>query len=267
MGAAAKQNQQLHTDALWFVARGATLMGPFSTEQLEGRVKSRELSFLDYCWRQGFREWRPIGSIDDFDRRGRLRSLPDYPNVEVPAGPTPLKLQLVDSKQNATPNRKSFEITLARGRRHSITIYEWGAAAIFSIVLAYFAAVFSVQNFASEVDQKILLSFEAGAFEAVGQTNADAVSTDFVGPLLSAPGLLGGPAIAARGPLNRGPASFVSASVEVSGLTRGREWHLAHPEFDPVYRRNLQVNGELKVTPAGGASFVVHELGEPYLNK
>jgi hypothetical protein len=150
-------------ETLWFIARGDTMRGPFTVNQIADKVASRELSALDYCWRQGFSEWRPINSVEEFDRRGKIKTLSPYPSVEIPgtsrlrgkpAEATEAPSQLREGPRvvrNVYPNKKDkIEVTFARVRRGPLSIYEWAGALVFTLVFTFLAVDFAL----SEVEKK-----------------------------------------------------------------------------------------------------------------
>ena len=180
-------------EILWFVARGTVLKGPFTTAQLQEKMKKREISFLDFCWRQGFREWRPIGSLEDFDRRHRLKSLPHYPSLEIPGGhdveSTPSNanhpLKQAVAGLSAAVSTKRFEVSFSKAKRYSISIYEWGFAAIFSVVLAYVSTDFALTEVQHNVEQHLAM-MSLGKPQFIGE-KPETVNPEFWQPMLSAP--------------------------------------------------------------------------------
>lgn len=66
--------------------------GPFSTEDIRLNLQEGLISYSDFVWRDGFSEWRRIGSLEDFnrrlaeqrerkDRRGQAGAAPPLPEV------------------------------------------------------------------------------------------------------------------------------------------------------------------------------------------
>jgi hypothetical protein len=295
-------------DRLWFVARGSVLKGPYSTDQLREKVTKKEISFMDFCWRQGFNEWRPIGSLDDFDRRHRLKSLPRYPNVEVPASMTggiylqdtspPEEEKPVDHRGNPKKSilksnyvpalnsipgpRARFEVSFAKQRRHSISIYEWGLAAILGVLMAYFSAQFAMNEVSRSVSQHLSL-LVAGVNQRVGERskneNSKPVHPEMWMPLYSAPSFM--ETLPFPHEERLALASPVSMDVELLGHVKSQKngWLLkgyavemnGDPDFwsaqdsglDPVYLRPVQVFG--KLSPQDGMKLQVHLKGEPIL--
>jgi hypothetical protein len=65
--------------------------GPFTTEEVRKSIQSGAISYGDYVWKEGFREWKRIGTVEEFNRRLQARAeeikkteaLPPLP--EIPA--------------------------------------------------------------------------------------------------------------------------------------------------------------------------------------
>lgn len=75
--------QRKHEASFEFVTQG-----PFSEEELKRAILAGKLSYSDYVWRDGFKEWRRIGSLPEFNRRvtqppPKIPPLPDLPGEEV----------------------------------------------------------------------------------------------------------------------------------------------------------------------------------------
>jgi hypothetical protein len=85
--------------------------GPFSTDDIRLMIQEGLISYSDYVWRDGFSEWRRIGSLEDFNRRlsearerkdrrgtsGSQSPLPDVPAQE-------LIKNVVEMKRGAPPS-------------------------------------------------------------------------------------------------------------------------------------------------------------------
>jgi hypothetical protein len=86
--------------------------GPFSTQDVNLMIQEGLISYSDYVWRDGFGEWRRIGSLEDFNRRlsearerkdRRGATGPDAmpPLPEIPA--QELIKNVVEMKRGETP--------------------------------------------------------------------------------------------------------------------------------------------------------------------
>jgi hypothetical protein len=276
-------------ETLWFIARGETLMGPFTANQIADKVSSREFSALDYCWRQGFSEWRPVNSVEEFDRRGKIKTLSPYPTVEIPGALNP--------KQFGTPNSANFnsakttltkkvshqkkdkiEITFAKVRRGPLSIYEWAGALVFCLLFSYLSVDFAL----NEVEKNLMSRFQfirMGAMKSDGFIPNEGSPSGKVtplwmwDPLLSAPGIKevnqlenlrskdpGIPVLPQNfaGFYNQTESSdWLSSAQNRAPATEPQKKNQL--EFDPMisgftwYRGVFQVQdkAKLKVTPAG----------------
>lgn len=66
--------------------------GPFNIEEIRLAIQEGRVAYTDYVWRDGFKEWKRIGTVDEFNRRKverkepekpALPPLPDIPNHEL----------------------------------------------------------------------------------------------------------------------------------------------------------------------------------------
>ena len=294
--ASAKQLVDSSRDILWFVARGNVLKGPYSTEQLQECIKRKEVSYLDFCWRQGFKEWRPIVAVNALDRRKRMARLPQYPTVEVPGGGTieaPRKAAAstdatadgvgdTDNKQKenrllstlsetlpADRRRKPVEVTFARHKRHNMSIYEWAFAAIFAVGFAYFVSMFALQEVSENFLRRMFfLSF--GNVRVVGEAT-EAVVPEAWDPLYSAPGFVEAahdgrvemPVRIVGAPIESGDRTSING-FEVTGHYPREVWRLEDKGIDPVYTQGFEARGYR--SPANGNKIVLRAAGEPWLN-
>jgi hypothetical protein len=254
-------------EIIWFVARGAVLKGPYTSGQIDQLLESKEILHNDFCWRQGFREWRPISSVEDFDRRANLTLLPAYPSVEVPSGPgvsaSPSTAWSGRVERSST-QPKRVEVQFAKSKRFSISIYEYGAAAILAVIFAYFSSQFAMKEVAKQITLKIEL-MTLGAPTTWGQVD-DGLSYALAEPLFSAPSLetqakLGSVAFWAWQDLGR-PVELrgqwpVQSSYKPVGFSESLE------TVDPVYRRPVLIKGDLALGPQGGLQ--PRLPGDPFL--
>lgn len=260
------------TEVIWFVARGAVLKGPYTTDQLQDHIKRKDVSHLDFCWRQGFREWRPISSVDEFDRRADIQALPSYPSVEVPsAGTLPNPRE---SSSEASPVAQRVEVRFARSKRASISVYEWAGAVVFGVLFAYVATVFALNEVRRGLREQMAL-VSMGSSVREGEVD-QAVAIDHLSPLFSAPGY-------ASMAANTESRDMILLSTQISGFRNGKDQKLRGPRglniveapagilpmndfddvsVDPVYVRPVRLQGVL--APLKPATFEVRFPGEPY---
>lgn len=289
------------SERLWFVARANVLKGPFSTSQLQEKVQKRELNYLDFCWRQGFNEWRPMGSVEDFDRRTKFRKLPHYPHVEVPSTSTG-GIYLVDTSPpeeegparktfvRGLPHRKkvashseksgealssepkamaNFEVSFARHKRHSISIYEWGLAAIFAVTLAYFSAEHAMREVSKTVISQLAMT-TAGTIQIRGETEKGAPQPFAWDPVYSA--LSFDQMLPLESSVNSGLEDPLRLPVNFEGSPSGYNVKMNIPDplwdgtqhgLDPIYIRPLRIKGYLNLRIPN--EVLVPQRGEPFL--
>lgn len=61
--------------------------GPYTTEDIRKSIQSGVLSYSDYAWKEGFGEWKRIGTIEEFNRRLQARA--EEPKVQEALPPLP----------------------------------------------------------------------------------------------------------------------------------------------------------------------------------
>lgn len=288
--------EQLHLpETFWFIAQANTLKGPYTGEQLLTAIGKKEFSFSDFCWRPGFREWRPISSVPEFDRREKVQAVPSYPTVPPPVNETFQRdFAAATPTANRSPVPKTIRVSFARSPRQAISIYEWGAAIVFAVIFAYLCSSFAM----NEVRQHILAHLELkdlGHAQLIG-TPQHHLPPAVWQPLYSAPSLQDVAAAAGErstlfqsnaidftlpitlygqaAPLShpsvsqRSPASTSGGHVSVGGFaiqndSRLHLWSANEFDLDPVYSKPLLVRGYLSVHD--GTTLQINEPGEPFL--
>ena len=55
--------------------------GPYSREEVRDAIQAGSISYSDFAWKDGFGEWKRIGSLEEFNPRVRHASLPPIPKV------------------------------------------------------------------------------------------------------------------------------------------------------------------------------------------
>jgi hypothetical protein len=243
-------------EIIWFVARGAVLKGPYTSSQIDVLLESKEIAHNDFCWRQGFREWRPLSSVEEFDRRANLSLLPAYPSVEVPsasiARSSPPQ-NFVSRAERAGSTTKRIEVQFARSRRFSISIYEYGVAAIVSVLFAYFASQFAIREVARQVSTRLEM-MTLGSFESWGEQD-QGLAFEFWAPVLTAPSMeagfvkLAGVQTAWQ---DLGRQDLLTAAAPIRSAYQPQEFSDSLKSLDPVFRRPVRVQGEWVLGPNGG---------------
>jgi len=271
-------------NSIWFVARGDVMRGPYTTEQVNAGLKTKEIHFTDFCWKQGYKEWRPVWAVTDFERRGQLRRLPVYPSMPIPVPVQDEKstaASAVKAKSAAVRQEKNIKISFAKSPRQAISMYEWALAIILGIGLSYFCTQFAL----NEVQQGVLAKLQVsllGRSQSVGHSK-HAVRPEVWSPLFSAPGFAEMQKEQEFHSANSTAAPIdLKFSVKVSGhptfdanknLSIGGYqiqnsdlvpvWLPSDIGVDPVYSTPITVKGELS---ADHAQIVATPNGEPYLH-
>ncbi len=224
--AQAKNTKEFEVQTYWFVARGDVLMGPFNSTQVADRLKTREFSAFDFCWREGFQEWRPVSSVDEFERRGKMKSLSPYPKIEIPSAPT--RFPSINEISSPTPSpvdqvpenlknsksrfrlvggssgnfvdrekseRRKIEVSFSRVKKSPLSIYEWTLALGLTLGFAFFTSQFALQEVENALNSRLRF-IEAGKPRVLGEfTSPNEMTIPSSGfppmawtPLYSAPG-------------------------------------------------------------------------------
>jgi len=61
----------------YFVIHNDLQEGPLEADQIKSRVAGGDLDWTDLCWREGWRQWRPIGSIAALAPAGAFAPAPE----------------------------------------------------------------------------------------------------------------------------------------------------------------------------------------------
>lgn len=93
--------------AKWFVAKDQSVAGPFSSEQVLKRIIEGKTEVGDYCWKQGFSEWRPLSSVTELHPSGKPCLVKAYPKAPLPTvAPRKLRRKRSVSSYSEATNRK-----------------------------------------------------------------------------------------------------------------------------------------------------------------
>lgn len=262
-------------EIFWFVGRGSVLRGPYTTAQLQERIQKRDVSYFDYAWRSGYTEWRLIGSLEELDRRARLKRVPAYPTVSVPGGgaktPAPVSSSARAPSETKTP--KDVHIHFARARRGSMGFYEWSVAVLASLAIAYGTLNFALDEVSRGFHNRLEL-YDIGHMTSSGEGRSN-LPPQVWNPLYSAPEFK---ETAEATDLWRGHAldlsvRHVSQPVPTQKATwRAGDYTVHAPtdlslrdprtsELDPVYVQSVEFRGRL--SPSNMKVIFVRERGDP----
>jgi len=280
---------------LWFVGCPSTLRGPFTHEQLLKSLATGEFEPGDYCWRQGFQEWRAICTVDEFEFEKKPYVVKSYPEVPVPGAKTksvtaPLRpsseyarelLRKTSSNYfDQISEPKTVKVRLERRNRFEMGLWERTGMIIFGIVLAWastWIALSEVENaFESRFEKwNVGQGAELGADPAYLQENVWTFQQ--LEPLLSAKGLFENPQTAWK---VESSLQHPIADPTVSLKSDSMAWSLASEhmldwaaplkgdkkfeyEADPIYLQTYRVYGTWN--PSNPAFLRVRTLGYPGL--
>jgi hypothetical protein len=192
---------------LWFVGCGDVLRGPFTHDQLLRSLSLNEFEPGDYCWRQGFHEWRAICSVEDFEFGKKPYIVKAYPTVPVPSAQTkgmttPSSLTSEYAKEllrkknsyyfDQVTEPKKVKVRLERRNRFEMGLWERTGMILFAIFMAWVSSWVAL----SEVQDVFQDRFEKWSLGQVSQLGIDPalvnetpMTLQQLQPLLSAPGL------------------------------------------------------------------------------
>lgn len=92
--------------------------GPYTTEEIRAALASGRISYSDYVWREGYEEWKRIGTIEDFNRRLRERPeppqappLPEIPAADLLKNVVEMKRARVPQPEPEPPEAKTNDLT------------------------------------------------------------------------------------------------------------------------------------------------------------
>lgn len=125
----------------WFIARGSTLKGPFTIEELQEKLESNDVSIFDYAWRQGFSEWRNLGSVSEIQKKSASDSFEPYPNIPVPGklqvAPTSEKEENLHQLNVAPKKRRDIEVRLRAAGKSWFTVRQSFFMVLFAMGVAH----------------------------------------------------------------------------------------------------------------------------------
>jgi hypothetical protein len=243
---------------LWFVASGTHLKGPFTFEELVIELDSGRVTPGDFCWRQGFQEWRPLCSVDEFGiSRDRPTLLSPYPSVPLPS------TGRVGRRSTDRPNGLSYtqrarprvveehrvvKLRVQKNSKSTVTWLERMAFFLFSILFAYL----SVWTVTSEVEKKFdqrMLVRHLGRREVLGDPRNQemALSAILVEPVYSSLGFsdpMVSVPVRIEGSLERAGVRYYSVGGwKIEGPRALVDWSPKKLGIDLIYLRQFSVTG------------------------
>lgn len=70
----------------YFVLHNESQEGPFEADQIKVRINEGSLEWTDLCWREGWRQWRPIGSVVALAPAEAFAKAPEDPDSSYEEG-------------------------------------------------------------------------------------------------------------------------------------------------------------------------------------
>ncbi len=262
---------------LWFVASGNNLRGPFLFEELVVELDSLRVSPGDFCWRQGFQEWRPVCSVEEFGiSRERPTLLSPYPSVPLPSSGAigrrsadrrnnPLSYAVAPRKR-AVEERRVVKLRVQKNLKSTVTWFERIGFFFFTILTSYLSVWVVTSEAELGLDKKVFIR-NLGQLESFGtlHNQENAIPFFAAGPIFSSPGYSNySIAIDVRldGAFEKiGIQSFAVAGQRVQGARPFEEWSPKKLEIDPLYMRQVEVSGRISSAHPGVVRFVTE--GEP----
>jgi hypothetical protein len=252
----------------WFVARGSVLKGPFSQTELQDKISSGEITTYDYAWRQGFHEWRPLGSLPEIDSFKKDIPFENYPGLPVP-GQSAQQTSPTRNEEtsNAPKKRKDVEVRLRTANKQWLSPRQATLFVVFAIFVSWVTNLW----FQKQVLRNVSTFFQsksAGRTAHLGESSAHAVSPEFWAPLFSAPSypdVKNDIKLPVRtygvGQWSKDEYKIRDQKIDVHPLWVEQE--IKFSEIDPIFVRPVEVSGHLNTRDP--AHLKVKQLGEPFL--
>jgi hypothetical protein len=246
---------------LWFVASGSNLKGPFSFEELVVELDSGRTSPGDFCWRQGFQEWRPVCSVEEFGiSRDRPTLLSPYPNVPLPSTGK-VGRRSMDRRQNplsyAVPRRprvveehRIVKLRVQKNARSTVTWIERLGFFFFSILISYLSVWVVTTEFENGFNQKLFIR-RLGRLERLGNPHRSEppLPSFAVDPILSSPGFSDFDMeveVDVLGALDRGGVqSYSVGGSRVQGSRTFEDFAPKKMGIDAIYLKQFEIYGRI----------------------
>jgi hypothetical protein len=262
---------------LWFVASGTVLKGPFTFEELVIELDSTRITPGDFCWRQGFQEWRPVCSVEEFGiSRDRPTLLSPYPSVPLPSTgrvgrrTSDRKNQGLTFANSTRPRvveeHRVVKLRVQKNARSTVTWFERLGFFFFSILASYVSVWVVTSEFERGFDQKMFIR-QIGRLETLGNTHFTEAPLPYftATPLLTSPGFFENNMnvdVELSGPLDTvGVQTYSVDGQRVTGARPFEEWSPKKMGIDSVYRRQFKITGQIGSGYPGYIRYVFD--GEP----
>ncbi len=262
---------------LWFVAAGPRLKGPFTFEELAVELDANRVSPGDFCWRQGFQEWRPVCSVDEFGiSRDRPTLLSPYPSVPLPSTGRVGRRSTDRSSANplsyVSPTRprivEEHRVVRLRVQKNSKSTMTWVERIgffLFAIAFAYVSVWVVASEFEKAFHKKMMIQ-RLGRSEELGDPwlKEKALNPILVEPIFSAPGYSSSETsfvVQLEGPIEKTGVRFSVGGWRIVGPRSLIDWSTKRLDIDSVYMRRFSVIATGDPTVPGVLRYVFE--GEP----
>lgn len=277
-----KRNSQAakKEEHLWFVARGYVLKGPYSTAELVKKINEEEISEKLFAWRDSYKEWRPLYSIDELkaelekaDNKKEASKLVElflYPTVPIPGSPVAVA-EPTEGQATKKPLRDSkvIKVRFSNSKFASLKKSEAVSVFLFTLCFAYLIVLYSFDKFYDRFST-LWGARHSGELYQVGnfsdEEDKNTVPTSWWNPLLSAPGIRSDEShwvsAEVEGIMQRkDPSAFAGRHLEVpipqSEYLENMNW-----DKEGIYQRQMKVQGFVDLK--NPQRFVVELEGMPF---
>jgi hypothetical protein len=262
------------------VARENVMRGPYTLAQLQNELSMKRVLEGDYCWKQGFHEWRPLCTLDEIGLPQGPRLLTPYPTVDIPDGSSGARhfssnsQSASNTSSGSTDRFTNVRLRLKKNSRSSMGIVQWAFCICFALALAYITTWVALTEVNREFQRKIQVA-TAGRLQSFGEMRFDETPlvAAFAEPVLSAPGFaLEG----VRVPVNVEGERLLGSETAWRSYSYGIQWGLkwsameevaadegVRPELDPIYVDKFQFKGYL--SSENPRKILIRVAGEPGL--
>lgn len=259
-------------EQLWFLVKGENITGPYKNSKILTLINESEISVNDFCWRHGFKEWRPIRSIQEISELIDEKKLLDQRQVPYPEIEAPYRKDLEITLKRKYPEIKEVspkvvKVRLSKVHKREFAMGELIVVFFFTLALSYFTldrGLSLVQNNLTKFVQVKTLN----RVMSIGNEKKP-LNLYLVDPLLSAPGLtrmknLKIP-VQYEGNLKATDNQSFVQPFQLNGYEGSLEGQYFE-ELDPVYTKRVNVKGLYQPQQSSKEIFVNFKKEIPYLD-
>ena len=190
-------------ESFWFVVNEQTLKGPFTSGEILKLVSESKLEAGSYCWKQGYSEWRPLCSIEEFGLSAKPFVVKSYPKIAIPSA-KPRKLRVNRRKNaraysashqpwrdNSEEQKRPVRVLLNKQNSWGVGNRERLFMAMFCVGVAWWASSAALDS----VEEQFLLLMQKrntgrwAQIDSQGLTQNQPWALSWLSPIMSAPGM------------------------------------------------------------------------------